>query len=89
MLPLVQTFALLASRRLRPGTEREVILLDGFEGASVLVAHDDRVVRRIVAKLHGLGYEVTNAEDGCEALDLLKDGEISDLPMTDSEDLHE
>jgi DNA-binding response OmpR family regulator len=59
--------------------------LDDFEGASILVADDDRVVRRIVvAKLHGLGYEVTDVEDGQEALDLLEDGEIPDLLITDS-----
>jgi len=59
--------------------------LDDFEGASILVADDDRVVRRIVvAKLHGLGYEVTDVEDGREALDLLEEGEIPDLLITDS-----
>jgi DNA-binding response OmpR family regulator len=59
--------------------------LDDFEGASILVADDDRVVRRIVvAKLHGLGYEVTDVEDGQEALELLDEGEIPDLLITDS-----
>ena len=59
--------------------------MDDFEGASILVADDDRVVRRIVvAKLHGLGYEVTDVEDGQEALDILEDGEIPDLLITDS-----
>ena len=59
--------------------------MDDFEGASILVADDDRVVRRIVvAKLHGLGYEVTDVEDGQEALDLLEEGEIPDLLITDS-----
>jgi DNA-binding response OmpR family regulator len=49
------------------------------------VVDDDRVVRRIVvAKLYGLGYEVTDVEDGRDALDLLKDGEIPDLLITDS-----
>ena len=49
------------------------------------MADDDRVVRRIVvAKLYGLGYEVTDVEDGREALDLLEDGEIPDLLITDS-----
>ena len=56
-----------------------------FEGASVLVVDDDRVVRRIVVtKLYGLGYEVTDVEDGQEALDLLDEGEIPDLLITDS-----
>ena len=59
--------------------------MDDFEGASIMVADDDRVVRRIiVAKLHGLGYEITDVEDGREALDLLEDGEIPDLLITDS-----
>jgi len=43
------------------------------------------VVRRIVVtKLYGLGYEVTDVEDGREALDLLEDGEVPDLLITDS-----
>ena len=54
-------------------------------GSRVLVADDDRIVRRIVvAKLSGLGYEVREAEDGREALDLLEDGEVPDLLITDS-----
>ena len=56
-----------------------------FEGASVLVVKDDRIVRRIVVtKLHSLGYEVSEVEDGQEALDLFKGGEIPDLLITDS-----
>ncbi len=48
------------------------------------MADDDRVVRRIVVtKLYGLGYEVTEAEDGREALDLLEEGEIPDLLIAD------
>jgi DNA-binding response OmpR family regulator len=60
-------------------------LLD-FEGLSILVVDDDRVVRRIVvAKLYGLGYEVEEAEDGQEALDLLlEEGEVPDLLITDN-----
>ncbi len=59
-------------------------LLD-FEGASILVADDDRVVRRIVvAKLYGLGYEVEEVEDGQEALEILEEGEVPDLLITDS-----
>ena len=50
-----------------------------------MVADDDRVVRRIVvAKLHGLGYEVEEAQDGQEVLDLLERGEVPDLLVTDS-----
>jgi DNA-binding response OmpR family regulator len=56
-----------------------------YEDASILVADDDRVVRRIiVAKLYGLGFEVEEAEDGQEALNLLGEGEIPDLLITDS-----
>ena len=56
-----------------------------FEGASILVADDDRVVRRIVvAKLYGLGYEIEEAEDGQEVLEILGEGEIPDLLITDS-----
>lgn len=59
--------------------------MNDFEGASILVADDDRVVRRIVVtKLYGLGYEVTDVEDGREALDLLEEGAIPDLLITDS-----
>jgi DNA-binding response OmpR family regulator len=72
--------------RYQPNTIREGgCLLNDFEGSSILVADDDRVVRRIVvAKLYGLGYEVTEVEDGREALDLLEDGKIPDLLITDS-----
>ena len=56
-----------------------------MSGSRVLVADDDRIVRRIVvAKLSGLGYEVREAEDGQEALDLLEGGEVPDLLITDS-----
>src|SRR5215210_2547829 len=56
-----------------------------FEGSRILVVDDDRVVRRIViAKLYGLGYEVEEAEDGQEALEILEDGETPDLLITDS-----
>ncbi len=54
-------------------------------GSKILAADDDRIVRRIVvAKLSGLGYEVTQAEDGQEALSLLEDGYVPDLLITDS-----
>lgn len=55
------------------------------DGQKILVADDDRVVRRIVvAKLSGLGYEVMEAGDGWEALGLLEGGEVPDLLITDS-----
>lgn len=53
--------------------------------SKILVADDDRIVRRIVvAKLSGLGYEVTEAQDGQEALRLLEEGYLPDLVITDS-----
>ncbi len=49
------------------------------------MADDDRVVRRIVVtKLSGLGYEVTDVEDGQEALELLEGGQVFNLLITDS-----
>ncbi len=51
----------------------------------ILAADDDRIVRRIVvAKLTGLGYEVLEAEDGQEALEMLEGGAVPDLLITDS-----
>jgi DNA-binding response OmpR family regulator len=51
----------------------------------ILVADDDRVVRRIVViKLSGLGYDVTDVEDGQEALELLEDGQVPNLLITDN-----
>ena len=53
--------------------------------SKILVADDDRIVRRIVvAKLSGLGYDVTEAQDGQEALHLLEGGYVPDLIITDS-----
>lgn len=53
--------------------------------SKILVADDDRIVRRIVvAKLSGLGYEVTEAQDGQEALRLIEEGYVPDLVITDS-----
>jgi DNA-binding response OmpR family regulator len=54
-------------------------------GSKILMADDDRIVRRIVvAKLSGLGYDMTQAEDGQEALGLLEGGFVPDLVITDS-----
>ena len=54
-------------------------------GSKILMADDDRIVRRIVvAKLSGLGYDMTQAEDGQEALRLLENGYVPDLLITDS-----
>jgi DNA-binding response OmpR family regulator len=53
--------------------------------SKILVADDDRIVRRIVvAKLTGLGYDVTEVPDGQEALHLLEGGYVPDLIITDS-----
>jgi DNA-binding response OmpR family regulator len=54
-------------------------------GSRILVADDDRVVLRIVVtKLPGLGYDVTDVEDGQEALALLEGGRVPNLLITDS-----
>ena len=54
-------------------------------GSNILVADDDRIVRRIVvAKLTGLGYNVDQVEDGQEALEFLENGGVPDLLITDS-----
>ena len=56
-----------------------------MNGSRILVVDDDRVVRRIVVtKLSGLGYDVTDVEDGQEALELLEDGQVPNLLITDS-----
>jgi len=56
-----------------------------LDGSKILVADDDRIVRRIVAtKLSGLGYVVTDVEDGQEALEFLARSEVPDLLITDS-----
>ena len=53
--------------------------------SKILVADDDRIVRRIVvAKLSGLGYDVTEVPDGQEAMHLLEGGYVPDLLITDS-----
>jgi DNA-binding response OmpR family regulator len=53
--------------------------------SKILVADDDRIVRRIVvAKLSGLGYDVTEVPDGQAALQLLEGGYVPDLLITDS-----
>jgi len=49
-----------------------------------LVIDDSRTMRRIVARiLGGLGYEIQEAGDGREALDLLEAGETFDLATID------
>jgi DNA-binding response OmpR family regulator len=56
-----------------------------ISGPNILVADDDRIVRRIVvAKLTGLGYNVDQVEDGQEALEFLENGGVPDLLITDS-----
>lgn len=69
--------AISVRQRLRNGSVSEDVL-------RILVADDDRIVRRIVTtKLSGLGYEVSEAQDGQEAVDRLADGEVPDLLITD------
>lgn len=57
--------------------------MDG-DKIKILVADDDRVVRRmVVAKLSGLGYDVSEVQDGQEAIDRLGDDAAPDLLITD------
>ncbi|MDN5697318.1 MAG: response regulator [Rubrobacter sp.] len=56
-----------------------------LDGTKIMVADDDRVVRRIVSvKLSGLGCEVSEAEDGQQALEKLGEDPPPDLLITDS-----
>ena len=56
-----------------------------LDGTKIMVADDDRVVRRIVSvKLSGLGCEVSEAEDGQQALEQLGEEPLPDLLITDS-----
>jgi DNA-binding response OmpR family regulator len=53
------------------------------KGVSVLVADDEPRVRLIMAtRLSTLGYEVSEVQDGQEALDLLEGGYVPDLLIT-------
>lgn len=55
-----------------------------YSGVKVMVVDDDRMIRRIVStKLSGLGYAVEEAEDGEEALERCRGGELPDLLITD------
>lgn len=66
------------------GNEEEGAVL--VENVKILVADDDRVVRRIVTvKLSGLGYVVSEAVDGQAALERLEGGEIPDLLIVDNQ----
>ncbi|MDQ3327206.1 MAG: response regulator transcription factor [Chloroflexota bacterium] len=57
-----------------------------MENMKVLVADDDRVVRRIVTvKLSGLGYAVSEAVDGQEVIERLEGGEVPDLLIVDNQ----
>jgi DNA-binding response OmpR family regulator len=66
-----------------PGARRDGSL--DTRTVRIMVADDDRIVRRIVVvKLSGLGYEVSEAADGQQALEKLEGGEVPDLLITDS-----
>ena len=53
--------------------------------ATILIADDDRIIRRIVSvKLSGLGYAVSEAADGQEAIDQIEEA-LPDLVITDSQ----
>jgi signal transduction histidine kinase len=59
---------------------------DGIEGGSetILLVEDNELVRaHTAAMLRGLGYIVFSAADGPAALDLLRDGLLPDLLLTD------
>jgi nitrogen-specific signal transduction histidine kinase/CheY-like chemotaxis protein len=54
------------------------------QGETVLVVEDDYRVRHItVARLEHLGYQVVEAENGQQALDVLGDGYTVDVVLTD------
>jgi PAS domain S-box-containing protein len=60
----------------------ESMIVGGTE--HILVVEDDDLVRRqSVVNLRSLGYRVTDARDGIEALELLKSGKTFDLLFTD------
>ncbi|WP_209425054.1 PAS domain S-box protein [Pararhodobacter sp. SW119] len=61
---------------------RDDRIIGGTE--SILVVEDDRLVREhLVARLEGMGYRVTAAETGPQALDALKQTPDIDLLLTD------
>ena len=58
------------------------MILEG-KGVGVLVADDEPRVRLVmVMRLSSLGYDVSEAQDGQEALDLLEGGYVPDLLIT-------
>jgi PAS domain S-box-containing protein len=64
------------------GAAGESLIVGGTE--HILVVEDDDLVRRqSVVNLRSLGYRVTDARDGIEALELLKSGKTFDLLFTD------
>jgi PAS domain S-box-containing protein len=64
------------------GAGQEVPVLGGHE--KILVVEDDELVRRqLTSQLRDLGYKVVSANDGVEALDILRKPEHFDMLFTD------
>ena len=71
-----------ASGEMIPGSAMEPMIAGGSE--HILVVEDDDLVRdHVIALLKGLGYEVTSASSGAEALQILSDTHSIDLLFTD------
>lgn len=63
-------------------TDNDAAMVGGYE--HILVVEDDDLVRRqTVVNLRALGYRITDAHDGVEAMELLKSRERFDLLFTD------
>jgi CheY-like chemotaxis protein len=63
-------------------TGLEFPVLGGVE--KILVVEDDELVRRqLTSQLRDLGYQVVSANDGVEALDILRNSEHFDMLFTD------
>jgi PAS domain S-box-containing protein len=75
-----------AEQKLQAGQERKAEPLpERREGITILLAEDDRIMRRLTKKmLEEHGYKVIEADDGQTALDALKANHTSiDLVLTD------
>jgi PAS domain S-box-containing protein len=72
------------SDRVDPGVEVDPDPSDLRGTERVLVAEDDEHVRRVASEhLRRLGYDVTEASDGAEALGIIEGGAVFDLLFTD------
>ena len=82
------TFNLYLPRVGGPATEQGTIQETGDAGpeirAAILVVEDDERVRRLtVSRLKTIGYQVLEARDGPEAMNILEGGAHVDLVFTD------